>query len=140
MSRATMVPAVRGLLVRPALVACLALTGCTAVSDRSPTAGATTRPAGLPPPAITHLSAIVCKADAHDAWSFTATVTNRDPVTQDYTIKASLVRKQDGHVAGSKEMTTELATGKSVTVSADRFFTGDPKNLVCVPTVIKKPA
>ncbi len=98
------------------------------------------RATGVSPPAITHLSAITCKADANDSWSFTATVTNRDAVTQHYTIKASLVRKLDGHVAGSKEMTTELATGKSVTVSADRFFTGDPKILVCVPTVIKKPA
>ncbi len=115
------------------------LSGCTAVTDRPAPMGSTTRAVGAPLPAIAHLSAITCRADKDGAWSFTATVTNRDQVTQDYTIRASLVRTADGYVAGSKEMTTELATGKSATVTAAKFFTGDPTHLVCVPSVVKKP-
>lgn len=130
-------PVLVGCLV---LIAGLGLSGCTSVTDRPTLTASTTRAAGAPLPAIAHLSAITCTADADDAWSFTATVTNRDRVTEDYTIKASLVRKADGYVAGSKAMTTELATGKSITVTAARFFTGDPHGLVCVPSVVKKPA
>ena len=121
------------------LTASLGLSGCTGLSDRPSPATATTRAVGAPLPPIAHLSAITCKPDDDDEWSFTATVTNRDDVTEDYTVKASLVRKVDGYVAGSKEMTTELATGQSATVTAEKFSTGDPKNLVCVPSVVKTP-
>ncbi|MEO9152661.1 MAG: hypothetical protein ABI243_09700 [Lapillicoccus sp.] len=121
-----------------ALVGCLGVTGCTGTSHRSTPPVATTRSAPLP--AIAHLSAIICQAAADGEWSFTATVTNRDQVTEDYTVTASLVRKSDGHVAGSRAMTTELAPGRSTTVTASSFFAGESDGLVCVPSVLKKPA
>lgn len=121
------------------VVGCLGLTGCGGATAGPTLRARTTAATTAPLPAIAHLSAITCKADEDDAWSFSATVTNRDRVMQDYTIKVSLVRKQDGHVAGSKQMTTELSSGQSATVTAAKFFTGDPQDLVCVPSVAKRP-
>lgn len=121
-----------------ALVGCVLLSGCAGGSDR-PSSSVSKARSTAPLPALAHLSAISCKAAADDEWSFTATVTNRDQVTEGYVVKASVVRKADGLVEGSRQMTTELAPGKSTTLTAVRFFIGDPQDLVCVPSVVKKP-
>lgn len=132
------------LLVFAGAAMAVMVTGCNTGSEMpSPSAPPAATQATTPQPegAAKELREVKCAPDPKTGeWSLTAKLFNTSDKDSEYTVKASVIKKQGNTVVASRDVTQKVVKGQSADIKMDKFAkpADRPDTLQCVTTTTVK--